>query len=311
MSKGTSYKKLTRADLRNFDDLATEAVLVAMKHGAVGRVNSNGHAFIRAATGTMSITRDISSKPNDAKNVQRDLRRLFPEIRQNGSAKKDANMQSQVSPTFTESSDQVTMTEEQLLQCPAKGCDKEFATEGARYSHVRDDHATCSWEGPDVTHDDPNYRCDLGPNGSPFVGKNGMSVAGHANIYHVGNKPWEKRDPAKRLEAAKKGAATRAANRQAAVNGANETVVSAVPDAAAKPAAKPVEQPSQEHRGLPTGEVKHRPTTPAAKLAAIRAILGEDPKVAQLQAEVDELRAHLELVREALNLDSTPNRKKK
>jgi hypothetical protein len=66
---------------------------------------------------------------------------------------------------------------------------------------------------------------------------------------------------------------------------------------------------SEEHRGLPKGEVKHRATTPAAKLAAIRQILGDDPRVAQLQAEVDELKAQLELVAEVLHL--APTQKKR
>lgn len=333
MNRGTGWKRLTSRDLKHFDDNATNAVLMAMEYGGIGKINSNGHAFIRApgGTGTMSVTRDISSKPNDLKNTQADLRRLFPELRVTGSGatkkKADTSMNSEPStPTFTVPTPAVMgapngiISSETMLTCPAKGCDKEFVTGGARYKHITDDHSTCTWEGADVNHADPNYRCDLGPDGTPFVGASVQSVAGHVNIQHKGNKPWLKRDqsPEALAAAGKKAAETKARKAKKAAAPVVEsaaTPVAALPEEKIPPArnvmARNTDTSSVEHRGVPLSEVKHRPTkptTPAAKLAAIRAILGEDPRVAKLQAEVEELKAHLDLVREALNLDK-PSKK--
>ena len=70
-----------------------------------------------------------------------------------------------------------------------------------------------------------------------------------------------------------------------------------------------VEQ-TPEHRGLPTVAVPHKPTSPAAILAAIRDLLGPDPRVNALERHVGELEAQLSLVREALALDVQPAKKK-
>lgn len=201
---------------------------------------------------------------------------------------------------------QVAPPEPELLPCPARKCEKEFATEGARYAHIRDDHKTCTWED-----------CNVGPNGTAYVADNKQALAGHVNIHHKGNKPWEHRDNSfkARSAAAHKGAVTKLSrglvkNVKSVAVPAGSTVgehkasLTPAKKAAAKPvkkAAVPLRTDSSEHRDL---------TTPAAKLAAIREVLGEDPRVTALQAEIadlkaknEELQAHLDLVREALNLD--------
>jgi len=315
MKRGTPWKKLTRADLTNFDTTATGAVLTAMDQGAVGRVTARGHATIRGDNGqTMSVTRDTSA-PHCKQNIHADLRRLFPEVRLNGTTKKnqDVNMHNDLDKPFSDTelpkaTNGTLPAGDVLLQCPAKGCDKEFVTAGARHAHIRDDHATCTWEGADVEHDDPSYRCDVGPDGTAFVGASKQSVAGHVNIHHRGARPWESRDPAKRHAAAVKGAATRARKAGKKAAGAVSKPVANGTAQSRNTATTKSDSHTEEHRGLPMSEVKHRPTTPAAKLAAIRAILGDDPRVAQLEAQVAELKAQLDLVAEVLHL-ATPKKK--
>jgi hypothetical protein len=340
--KGTRWKKLTRGDLTHFDDIGRDAILTAMERGGIGRVSGRGHATIRgAAGGTMSVTRNTNGRVAD--NIRSDLQRLFPESTQNGTPTKDKGQQMQ-NDSITDRAEQIYRdpmddgptqvappAEDALRPCPAKGCDKEFYSTLALNTHIETDHAVCTWEGPDVEHDNPDYRCDLGPNGVAFVGGGlnpRQSVAGHVNIQHKGNKPWLMRDndPAARKASAKKGAATRAAKygtkAEVEAKPEPEPPITAykdrdgwhpVPEPAPTPppVAKVAESKQPEHRGLPTGTVQHKPASPAAKLAAIRAILGDDPKVAALQAEVEELRAHLDLVREALSLDSVPSKKKR
>lgn len=292
MNKGTRWKKLTRNDLTTFDDFATDAVLTAMARGGIGRVSGRGHVTIRASEGrTMSVTRNTNA-PHTKQNIQADLRRLFPEI--NGTPH---NEESRIMPDLTilpqTDGALAVADEEPFLTCPVTKCDKVFVTEGARYRHVEDDHATCKWPG-----------CDMGPGGTAFVGMNGSAVAGHTNIQHKGNKPW-----LARAEAVRNGTLKRKPKKTAAAP------VKAVKVAAPKPekvlasvaVAESNEQP--EHRGLPTGEVKHKPLTDAAKLREIRKLLGEDPEIKRLRARIAELEAQLELVAEVLHL-ATPTKKK-
>ncbi len=310
--RGTGWKKLTRNDLVNFDDIATDAVLTAMSLGAIGRITGRGHFNIRGRDRqTMSVTHNTSA-PRVQQSIEQDLRRLFPELREK-KIKESVNMEGELSTTLIptvkvpEATNGSVMTEE-MLECPVKDCDKEFVTDGALYAHVRDDHATCTETVmPDGTHSD---GCHFGLNGAAYVGMDGRAVAGHVNIQHYGNKPWTKRDNSfeARQKAALKGAATKALKAKKAATPKPTPVAKVMPEQVAVPVTKVAESKESEHRGLPQGDVKHQPTTPAAKLAAIRAILGDDPKVAALQAEVEELRAHLDLVREALSLD-TPKKK--
>jgi hypothetical protein len=71
---------LTRRDLNGFDDSARDAILLAMRRGAVGRISKNGHAILRAPDGqTMSVTRN-SNKSKQVVAIK--VRRLFPARRQ-------------------------------------------------------------------------------------------------------------------------------------------------------------------------------------------------------------------------------------
>lgn len=326
--RGTVWKKLTRADLSHFDDIPAEIVLIAMDRGGIGRISTGGHATIRHPDGvsTMSVSRHGTGRK--AENMRNDLQRLFP-LPQNGSTQN--GNQEMEAPKFTdiELATRPAPADEELLKCPAgmpakRACDKEFATEGALYSHIRDDHDTCDWKGPDVEHDDPNYTCDLN-DGAAFVGNSKQATAGHVNIYHKGNKPWEKRDNSyeARSRAAKKGAETRALHRTPVAEPAAElpstanttttggpTTVIMTPSTL-PPVKKLAESKDPDgHRGLPPGAVAHKPVTDKAILAAIRELLGEDPQVAKLKKEVADLQAQLDLIAEALHVNAPAKKKK-
>jgi hypothetical protein len=305
----TGWKRLTRGDLAKFDDTATEVILTAMDRGGIGRISNRGHATIRHPDGvrTMSVTADSSIRK--AHNMRGDLRKLFPEPATNGAtedkdtAKESTMQENHRRPTFTDAElPQATNgAVADVILCPANKCDAVFTTPGARYAHIRDLHVTCEWPG-----------CADGPDGTAYVGRNKQAVGGHVQVAHKGAKPWLQRDPSKRHEIAKKASATKQRNREArlaAEAAAAEKLVEAttVPVASTEPELVPTE-PRQvtatpEHRGLPSAAVTHKPMTAAAKLKAIREILGEDPHVAQLEARVAELQAHLDLVREAVGLD--------
>lgn len=269
-SMSTGWKTLTRRDLTTFDTFATDAVLTAMQLGGVGRIGSRGHATIRGRNGsTMSVSRDTSA-PNCQGNVMADLRRTFPELRNNAPNTKDISVST-------------------MVVCPAKGCDQTFPTLGAANKHVHDEHYICTWEG-----------CSLGPDGGPFVGRTKQSTAGHINIRHRGNKPWlvnpEKAAAGRAATFARKQAEKRAANQQVApVIELTPATKSGTP----LPDLGPVDDEGAQHIApLPSA-----PSEAEAKLALIQEILGQDPEVVKLRKEVADLKAHLALVREAVGLD--------
>jgi hypothetical protein len=315
MKRGTAMKKLVRTDLSTFDDNATKVVLAAMDMGASGRITANGHAFILAPNGggTMSVSRDTSA-PNCLKNIEADFRRLF------GAPKNVAP--ATPAPATDESITVITQTnapssipaDEDMIPCPAKGCEKEFVTMGAKIAHVRDEHFTCDWEGPDVDHDDPNYRCDLSFNGdgTAYVGLTANAVGGHKNVRHRGNKPWEHIDPAGRHEAALKGARTRAAARGGKPEPQKQerptpALFSGLRDSHGHPAVVAPSAPTFTVQG--TGTLRpSQPKNAEAVLQAIRELLGEDPQVAKLKSEVEDLTAQLDLIAEAMHL-RTPKKK--
>lgn len=307
----TDWKVLTRGDLAKFDDTATEVILTAMERGGIGRISNRGHATIRHPDGirTMSVTRDSSIRK--AHNMRGDLRKLFPEppaTQANGNSKDATMMQNDLRlPAFTDvqlpeaTNNLAPDDDDALIPCPAKKCDAVFVTDGAKYAHIRDEHATCEWPG-----------CDSGPNGEPFVGTTKQSVAGHVQVTHRGSKPWLLRDPAKRKDVARKATETKRRKREAlaaaeAAENAAEVESATVPAPPAKPELAPTEPKKMtaapEHRGLPSKAVEHKPMSDAAKLRAIRELLGEDPRIAKLEARLAELQAHLDLVREAVGLD--------
>lgn len=266
----TGWKTLTRRDLTTFDTFATDAVLTAMQLGGIGRIGSNGHVVIRGKHGrTMSVSRDTSA-PNTQGNVMADLKRTFPELRNNGTNTKDTAVTT-------------------MVLCPAKGCDEKFPTLGAANTHVHAEHYICTWEG-----------CSMGPDGGPFVGRTKQSTAGHINIRHRGNKPW-----LINKEKAAAGRAATAAAKKAARDHATEEIAEVIPMTPEKVARiydvppEMVDDEGAQHIGpLPSA-----PSDAEVKLALIQEILGVDPEVVKLRKEVADLKAHLALVREAVGLD--------
>ena len=71
------YRKLTKKDLRGFDDDAQAVILAAMDRGATGRVSRRGHCLLRNSSGdSMSVTSDSFKS---SKIVRINLRKLFLE----------------------------------------------------------------------------------------------------------------------------------------------------------------------------------------------------------------------------------------
>lgn len=263
------WGKLSREDLRAFDDDQTKAVLYAMDHGGVGRISSSGHAIIRNETGeTMSVSR--SSAGRRRLNVARDLVRLFgaeeePQasaVVQGAFEREPVRATSSVSVAAGGGGGTQTL-EQPTIACPAKGCTATFVTEGARYVHVNEQHHKCPEDG-----------CD-------FVGRVAQSLILHKVRKHTDIDP---NDPKYRKK--------RAAQ-------------------AVQSEAEGSEQVPYDQGGLPKPvEVATSPTLEANnKLLMIRELLGEDPRVAQLEQQVqdllrerDDLKAQLSLVREALGL---------
>lgn len=71
------WGRLTKKDLRGFDDDAQAAILAAVARGARGRVSRRGHAILRNSTGdSMSVTPDSFQS---SKVVRLNLEKLFPE----------------------------------------------------------------------------------------------------------------------------------------------------------------------------------------------------------------------------------------
>lgn len=285
----TGWKKLTRRDITTFDDFATDAVIAAMELGGIGRIQSNGHAKIKGVNGNIiTISRDTSG-PHIRGNMMTALKRAFPELKSD--SQEDIVTSASTSPE----------TGQALLGCPAKGCEQEFATPEALQEHVGFSHYTCKWEG-----------CDMGPDGTAFVGKTRMSVAGHINIRHKGNKPWEHNQQQANAKRAATVAARKAKEAQEApvvklvdVHGHPAVVAPAMPEQVAVPPVAGVNVESIGGKGVVMGESVADGNDPdaVAKLALIREILGDDTEVVALKKEVADLKAHLALVREAVGLD--------
>ena len=136
------YHVLNRNDLRGFNEPAIQIIVAAMEAGAVGRVSNKGHAIIRApGGGTMSVSKDPTKANRGLQNQLSDFRRLF------GCEPEDVKRGERVS-TMTQAVKEVPVQQKpEPVKCTAKGCNKVFATEGARYSHVERDHAKCRVPG--------------------------------------------------------------------------------------------------------------------------------------------------------------------
>lgn len=292
----TRKRKLTRRHLKTFDTFATEAVLTAMELGGLGRIDASGHARIQGKNGvSITIARDTSA-PHCQGNVTADLKRAFPELRTNGVTKEEITVSTK--PTATDT----TTTE--MLECPAKRCDQEFSSMNRLREHIKAEHAVCKWQ-------DEEGPCDGGPNGGPFIGDDGRSVAGHTNTYHKGHQPWMQN----REQAAAKRAETVARKKKALENVKLTPVAQVMSNGSISPVAEVV---SNGHVATAPVESLKAPTLKApaavevpvavpsngdagdaeAKLALIQKILGENPEVARLKKELADVNAHLALVRE-------------
>lgn len=280
------WRTLTRQDLRAFDEDMTKFVLYAMEQGGVGRVSNNGHCIIRNNRGqTMSVSRSASGG-NRKQNVARDICRLFG----------DPNDNPKPSPPKTPEKPQLmqaqpTQQTDEVVRCTVKGCTEQFVTEGARYSHIEQNH----------------YRCR--EDGCSFVGKTPQSRALHVTRTHRGINPRQNRKQPRPVET---------------VQPAPDSGLAETPEPTAEqpaeapapqqpetpPAAEPDtdrEQPGWYDRVRVVGE---SPTVEAnRKLLMIREVLGEDPRIAELRGQVDDLRrerddlkAQLALIRDALAL---------
>lgn len=79
MTKSKSYRRMTRADLRDFDDQAIRLILEAMNQGALGRLSSRGHVILRSPSGaTCSVPAHMGDNVRTFQNVRAALRRAFP-----------------------------------------------------------------------------------------------------------------------------------------------------------------------------------------------------------------------------------------
>ncbi len=251
------WKKLTRDDVRAFDESQTKAILYAMDHGGVGRISSSGHAIIRNDQGqTMSVSR--SSGGRRKMNVARDLCRLFgAPVEEEQKVKVPATVGSSALAPVPEP------TDSEPVRCTVKGCTAQFVTEGARYSHIQQTH----------------YRCPV--DGCGYASRTVQGANLHRMRVHEGLNPnkGRKRKPAPEQVARQTGAT----------------------HDEAKHLLKP--QPV----ALPQGGDQRDSET----VRRIRELLGEDPRVAELRRQVDDLlkerddlKAQLSLIREALHLSS-------
>lgn len=161
---GTWYR-VTKGELRQrrFDDHAIDTIMYAMDRGGLCRISSRGHAILRnPVTGeTMGVSPD-STKSRDV--TRNGSRKIFPT--QEIEAVAPAESKAEPEPAADEFA--------VMIPCPAKGspgCDREFATEGARYAHVQAEHFTCTEEGCSDVFISPRAR------------------AGHVGILHRGRHP--------------------------------------------------------------------------------------------------------------------------
>lgn len=278
------YVRLTRADLRNFDDRSKDLIIRAMEMGAVARITNKGHCIIKAPNGALVTVSGGLSKPNRSRNnTEAEFARAFPNISVALAREAPERMKQEVEEAL------VDRGEDPTLECPAKGCEAVFVTEGARYSHIEKQHYKCKEEG--CNHVAPSPR----------------SLAGHVSIIHRGNKPWEHAGAASKAAAEARRAVTPTPTPVAPrpvtpVDVAQRAQRAAADDKSAAVLAKRL-------TAQPTLPLEPVQGDPSEVLAKIRCLLGEDPRVQQLQMELDaarariaDLEAKLALVREATTL---------
>jgi hypothetical protein len=281
----TGFGKLDRSDLRGFDDRAQKVILDAMDRGGVGRISTKGHCIIRSPKGsTMSVSRNTASGNRGFQNMVANYRQLFgdlePMTQTNGSLA--------LVPDIEEHP--LVPTTRELVKCPLDTCDAEFATEGARYSHVQKEHFPCAEPGCPKVFDKKN------------------KASGHFNVVHRGAEvrgrtPAECKVPG----CGWKGTAAGLPGHKKVHN-----------KAPAQPARKPVKKAAAKKAAVKKAAPVKKEVSPvvaaaeaedaAVTLAAIRSMLGVDPRVKELEAELAAMRKHAEdleaklaLLKEALN----------
>lgn len=252
------WKKLTREDLRAFDTEQTKAVLYAMDRGGEGRISSSGHCIIRNNSGqTMSVSR--SSGGRRKMNVARDLVRLFgadDAVSASTNGQHDGHTEpARAAPAREDATPHLT--------CPARGCDKTFVVEGARYAHIEHMHHRC-----------PVAGCD-------FVGRVPQSLVLHRLRAHEGVNPAKNR-----RKRAAEAVATEAEHYERLPEEAG---------GAPEPAPTTVEE-------SPTVEANNKLLMIRELLGEDPRIAELTRRVQELEKERDDALAQLSLVREAIGL---------
>lgn len=145
MGKANWYK-LTRSDLATFDDIATNVILYAMERGGSGRISRKGHAILRGPNGgTMSVPRDGNRSQQVLEGT---VRKMF-----------DSEPNESPTPVGGPTPEQrIAAIQDRIipnpqLHCLEPSCEAVFVTEGARYSHIHERHNVCPFPGCSFTRD--------------------------------------------------------------------------------------------------------------------------------------------------------------
>lgn len=323
------WHRLTRRDLTSFDDHATSTVLAAMERGGVGRISTKGHAILRnPKTGETMGVAPSSNKSKQVIAIR--LRKLFPE----SDTTPDESASTRTIPAPREpinnnthaqvsAQDQAEATEP-TLSCTNKRCDAVFVTEGARYSHVNSKHVVCAKPGCLASFDDNRARVAhegiVHEGRKPRAEGKAKAAAAAATIIKE-KKPvgFNNMSREERQAAGRKGAEKRWAKVRAAQEAAAAQAVATQPTE--PPTALPV-TPVGEHTPAQAEAPRsaHSEPTPlpfGPRLAQQVEDLGErmsevadwvtkergekDARIAELEAEVSELRGKLARLRTALD----------
>lgn len=262
---GTTFGFLTRADLRGFDSAAQEIILAACAAGATARVSNRGHAIIRAPKGgTMSVARELKSMNRGLQNSVADFKRLFgmnpSDAFQKDRAMNSNGKQDDSAGLAYPSDKELDAGVKEKFPCPAKNCTQVFDTEGARYSHVEKNHERCKHPG-----------CG-------FASDSKQATSAHFRIVHEG---WAPRRGVSKTGVAKPEKKPAAKKPRAK---------KAVAKPAKKEAVKAVEVTAESLPATPPIKVED----PLAVLTTIHDLLGRDPRLAEMEKAMDDLRGELE-----------------
>ena len=244
MSNGNGWHRLTRNDLRGFNEDAIRIILAAMEAGGTARVSRSNHCIIRGPQGgTMSVGMQITKANRGLQNGHAEFKRVFGK---DVAAVEEETAKTQLEERLAQTAEDLATTPSfneprPTLECPVKTCDAVFVTEGARYDHCQKQHYPCREPG------------------CPHVSPNPGAETAHYRIVHLGQHP--RRGTGKKQK-----------------------------EAAAKAAAP---KPPEETVRVVTKVVKE-----GEVLKQIRHLIGPDPRVAELEAEVERLTTELNEARE-------------